>query len=426
MESIQDGRRTRITVVLYQKSGRISCMNKPNRPPKSQTELLTRGVSEVIGSAALKKRLRSGDQLTIYLGVDPSGPVIHLGHAVILWKLRALQDLGHRIIFLVGDFTGRIGDPTDRTAVRQPLTPEQVLSNAESYKKQIEKIIQFSGPNPATLRFNSEWHDRLTFRDVVGLAQQFTVQQFLEREMFEKRLHEGRAISLSEFLYPLMQGYDAVMLDADVQVGGTDQLFNMLAGRTLLKTMKQKEMMVITFELLPGTDGRKMSKSFKNDIGVLDDPEEMYGKIMSLHDKLILTYFTLCTPLSRQQIRSIAQSLKEGVNPRDVKARLAREIVTQYHDVQAARTAEEAFERLFRKHEIPQDIPEVAVKKIRTPLRELLVVSGLLSSRGEARRMIEQGAVRVDGVVRRDIQEEVDVHAGMVIQVGKRKFIRLA
>ncbi|MEK7158180.1 MAG: tyrosine--tRNA ligase [Patescibacteria group bacterium] len=400
-------------------------MKKQTRPSRPSNELLTRGVGELIGSPDLKQRLRKGDRLKIYLGVDPSGPVIHLGHAVILWKLRALQDLGHRIIFLIGDFTGRIGDPTDRTAIRQPLTSEQVLKNAKSYKKQIEKIIRFSGSNPAVLRFNSEWHDRLIFREVVGLAQQFTVQQFLEREMFEKRLREGRAISLSEFLYPLMQGYDAVMLDADVQVGGTDQLFNMLAGRTLLRAMKKKEMMVMTFELLPGTDGRKMSKSFQNDIGVMDAPEEMYGKVMSLHDDLILSYFKLCTNLSSAQIHSIAQSLKEGMNPRDLKARLAREIVAMYHAPQAARAAEDAFDRLFRKHEIPQNLQEVVVEKKRLPLRELLVETGLLPSRSEARRMMEQGAVRVDGSVRRDIQEELDVQAGMVVQVGKRKFIKL-
>jgi tyrosyl-tRNA synthetase len=397
---------------------------KKQRRSRATPELLSRGVERVIGSTNLKQRLQSGDRLKIYLGVDPSGPVIHLGHAVILWKLRALQDLGHQIIFLVGDFTGRVGDPTDRTAVRQPLTSKQVLENARAYKKQIEKIIPFSGPNPAVMRFNSEWHDRMTFQEVIEIAQQFTVQQFLERDMFEKRLSEGRAISLSEFLYPLMQGYDAVMLDADVQVGGTDQLFNMLAGRTLLKALKQKEMMVMTFELLAGTDGRKMSKSFQNDIGVLDPPDEMYGKVMSLRDELIVPYLTLCTTVPSAQIRTMERAMKKGANPRDVKAMLAEKIVTIYHSEEAARVAQAAFERLFRRHEIPQDLPTLRLTKKRWALRELLVESGLLASRGEARRMIEQGGVRVDGTVHRDIQEELEVRSGMVLQVGKRKFIK--
>jgi tyrosyl-tRNA synthetase len=392
---------------------------------KEFEELLTRGVAEVFVRSEFEKALKSGKSLRIYLGVDPSGPVIHLGHAVIFRKLQEFQKLGHKIIFLIGDFTGMIGDPTDRNAIRQPLTREQVLENAKTYQEQVEKFLDFKGKNPVEVRFNSEWSDDLSFRDLIGLAGNFTVQQLLERDMFQKRLAEQKPIGLHEFLYPVVQGYDAVMLDADVQFGGTDQTFNMLQGRQLMKSLKGKTQMVMTFELLEGTDGRKMSKSYQNDIAITATPNEMFGKIMSLTDELIIRYFVLTTGLSMTEIDKIEKELATGMNPRDAKVRLGKEIVKLYHGDKAADEAVKNFEAVFVKNETPDDIAEVEVLDKNWQLAELLHHTGLVTSKTEGRRMIEQGGVRVDGAVIGEREAVVRPRKGMILQIGKRKFVKV-
>ncbi len=392
---------------------------------KEFEELLTRGVGEVFVKAELEKALKLGKPLRIYYGVDPSGPMIHLGHAVHLRKLAQLQKLGHKIIFLIGDFTGMIGDPTDRNAIRQPLTREQVLENAATYQRQVEKFLDFGGKNPVEVRFNSEWNDALGFKDLIQLSSSFTVQQLLERDMFQNRLKEQKPIGLHEFLYPVVQGYDAVMLDADVQIGGTDQTFNMLQGRQLMRSMKDKLQMVMTLTLLEGTDGRKMSKSFNNVIAVEDAPNEMFGKVMSLKDELIIQYLTLTTDVSLVEIAKIEKQLAEGMNPRDAKVRLGKEIVTLYHSEKAAEEAYQAFQQVFVKNELPDEMEEVELLDKNWPLAELLHQSGLVNSKTEGRRMIEQGGVRVDGAVIGDREATVRPKPGMVFQVGKRKFIKV-
>ncbi len=388
-------------------------------------ELLTRGVAKIIAKEELEKALKLGKKLRIYYGVDPSGPVIHLGHALALRKLAYLQEMGHKIIFLIGDFTGMIGDPTDRLAARKPLTRQQVLANAKTYKKQIKHFIKFSGKNPAEIKFNSSWNDKLNFKHFIELASQFTVQQLLERDMFQERLKKRRPIHLHEFIYPVIQAYDAVMLDADVQIGGTDQTFNMLAGRELMRSLKGKTHTVVTLEILEGPDGRKMSKSFGNIISVLEEPNNMYGKIMSLPDELIIRYFKLATEVPLAKVRKLESELRGGRNPRDLKKRLAFEVTKIYHGQEKARKAGQEFERVFIQGKLPSKIPYFKIKGGNWNLTQLLVKTNLASSKSEARRLIEQRGVKVDGVVIRDVDKVVGVYSGMVVQVGKRKFVKL-
>ncbi len=391
--------------------------------------LLERGVSEIIPRDELERRLQSGDQLRIYYGVDPTSPQIHLGHAVCLRKLRQFQDLGHKVILLIGDFTGRIGDPTDRSATRVQLTHEQVLENARTYREQAAKILDFeSATNPVEIRYNGEWWDNMTARHMIELAAYFTVQQMLDRDMFQRRLAENRPIGLHEFLYPLLQGYDSVAMDVDAELGGTDQTFNMLAGRTLMRALRGKEKIVISCPLLEGTDGRKMSKTYDNIIAVNDPPEEMYGRLMSLRDNLIVRYFELCTDIPDDELRRIEDDLANSrVNPMEVKKRLAREIVTIYHGPEAAKKAEAHFERVFQKRQLPEEIPVMEVQPSESrSLVELLVETGLASSKSEARRLIQQGGVSVDGQKITDIYAEVPLRDGLVLRAGKRRFLRIA
>jgi tyrosyl-tRNA synthetase len=354
-------------------------------------EILTRGVAEIYVKDELEKALNSGKKLKIYYGVDPSGSMIHLGHAVILRQLQILQQLGHKIVFLIGDFTGMIGDPTDRNAVRQPLTRKQVLNNAKTYKKQVSRFLRFEGKNAAEIRFNSEWNDKMTFKDIIELSSKFTVQQFLERDMFEKRMAENKPVGLHEFLYPLIQGYDAVKLDADIQVGGTDQTFNMLQGRYLMKAIKNKTQVVITYQLLVGSDGRKMGKSFNNVINLGDKPNDMFGKTMSVNDNLIKQYFVLATRVPLEKIDEIIKL----PNPRDQKLVLAEEITKLYHGDKKAAAAKEAFVNQFSKGELPADIQIMVTEAVK--VSDALVEVKLASSKSEARRLIAQGGIDYDG-----------------------------
>jgi tyrosyl-tRNA synthetase len=398
------------------------------REPDAIDRLLSKGFVELYPSRGeVERRLRSGEKLTVYIGVDPTSPVIHIGHAVAIRKLGELQRLGHKIILLIGDFTGRIGDPTGKDASRVPLTKEQVLENAETYKDQVAKILRFDGDNPAELRFNGDWWDPMTAREMIQLAAQFTVQQMIQRDMFQRRLAENKPIGLHEFTYPLLQGYDSVAMNVDGEIGGTDQTFNMLAGRTLMQALQGKEKVVFVTGLLPGTDGRKMSKSFGNVIGVSDPPYDVYARVMSLSDDLLLTYYEMCTDLDEDAIDEVRHAFANGVNPMSLKKRLARHVTAAYHDDAAALAAEERFEREVQRHELPTDMPTVRLDTAGPwPIADLLVAAGLTASKGEARRLIDGGAVRLDDQPIRDRAATVEVADGAVLRAGKRAFARLS
>lgn len=382
------------------------------------SELLTRAVEKAIPAKLAEEKLQSGKKLRLYWGIDPTGAKIHLGHAVPLRKMREFVEAGHEVIFLVGSFTAMIGDPTGRDAMREPLTREQIEANFATYKEQASKILDFS---KVQVRYNHEWLEKLTFDQIIGLASKFTVQQMMERDMFEKRWNEGKPISVHEFFYPLMVGYDSVVLDVDVELGGSDQEFNMLAGRTLQHAFGKREKFVLTTKLLLGTDGRKMSKTYDNCIYLEDAPNDMYGKVMSVKDELILDYFECCTDVSAKEIKAIAAELKKGSNPRDAKKHLARHIVTLYHGIDAAAKAEENFTSVFAGGGVPDDMPEVTVKQDAS-LLETLVGEKLVASKSEARRLIEQGGVHMNNKVVQSLEAKVE---DGVLKVGKRRFLKL-
>lgn len=396
-------------------------------PTKAEIkDFLSRGVEEIIEKKPFEALLNSGKRITVYYGIDPTGADIHLGHAIPLRKLRVLQDWGHEVILLIGDFTAMIGDPTGRDAARQPLTSEQVLENAKNYQHQASKILDFDGENPVVVKYNSTWLGKLSFGEVIDLAANFTVQQMLERDMFQRRLKEGKPISLHEFLYPLMQGYDSVHMGVDLELGGSDQLFNMLTGRALMQKLKGKDKHVMTFSLLEGSDGRKMSKSFHNHIPITSAPNDMYGKVMSIKDELITKYFWLTTDRSKKDIDAMEAAMKKGANPRDYKMELARELVTMYHSAADAKTAEQAFVDQFQKHKMPDDMPEVKLSKTSLPLVDLLTEAGLVKSKSDARRLIKEGGIKINGEAIKDIEATVTVKGGDVIQKGKREFRKIA
>ena len=392
---------------------------------KDQIEaFLSRGVENVYPSSDfLAARLKEGKPLTMYLGIDPTGPTLHLGHAIILRKLRAWQQLGHKVVLLIGDFTGMIGDPTDKSAARKRLTHEDVLKNAAKYQTQASKFISFDGPNAAELKHNNDWLGKMTFSDVVELAAHFTVQQMLERDMFDTRMKEAKPIYIHEFMYPLMQGYDSVAMGVDGEIGGNDQTFNMLAGRTLMKEMKGKEKFVIAMKLLTDPTGKKMGKSEGNMITLEDSANDMFGKVMSWTDGMIVSGFELLTDVDADELSKISKSLiRDEVNPRDLKARLASEVVDGFFGAGEGAKAAEQFASMFQKHETPEDMPELAVQKGMT-LADALVAAKFVTSKSDARRQIEQGGVKVDGEVAKDFQ--MAIAAGAVIQKGKRHFVRL-
>jgi tyrosyl-tRNA synthetase len=340
-------------------------------------------------------------------------------------KVAELQELGHEIIILIGDFTGMIGDPTDKGATRKPLTREQVLENCRLYKEQIGHIIKFDGPNAAQMRFNSEWLARLTFTDVIELAAHFTVQQMLERDMFEKRITEGKPVHLHEFFYPLMQGYDSVALDVDLEVGGNDQTFNMLAGRTLLREIKGKEKFVMRCRLLTDPTGKKMGKSEGNMIALTDDPSDAYGKIMSWTDGMIVPGFEILTSLSQDEVNERKQRIEAGENPMVLKRELAERVVAWAFSPEAAKHAADQFTQVHQQGERPTEMGELVVTEAELSILELLVRGGLVPSKGDARRQVEQKAVRVNDVVIEDINAMIALHEGLVIQKGKRHFVKI-
>ncbi|MDN5348347.1 MAG: tyrosyl-tRNA synthetase [Clostridia bacterium] len=393
-----------------------------------QLKLIRRGAAEIIPEEdlvkKLEKSLRTGQPLRVKLGLDPTAPDIHLGHTVVLHKLRQFQECGHQVIIIIGDFTGRIGDPTGRSETRRQLSEEEVLANAETYKQQIFKILD---PERTEVTFNSRWLAPLNFAQVIELAAKITVARMLEREDFARRFQEERPISIHEFFYPLMQGYDSVALRADVELGGTDQKFNLLMGRQLQRDYGQDPQVALMMPILPGLDGvQKMSKSLGNYIGINEPPQEMYGKAMSMPDELMMTYFELVTDVPEEEIAALRDGLSKGtLHPRDVKMRLAREIVRLYHGQEAALKAEREFRQVFQQRELPDEMPEVNLSGEIVWLPRLLVLSGLAASTSEARRLIQQGAVRVDGERVVDPEMELMPRSGMILQAGKRKFARL-
>lgn len=375
---------------------------------------------------AVTERFRSGKQLTVFLGIDPTGPTLHLGHLVPIRKLAEFQALGHKVILLVGDFTAMIGDPTDKTAVRKQQTREEVMENCRSYKEQASKFLSFDGENPAELRFNSAWLEKLTFADVISLASNVTVQQMLERDMFARRMEEGKPIHLHEFLYPLMQGYDSVAMHVDGEVGGNDQTFNMLAGRDLARALEGSEKFVLAVKLLTDSTGKKMGKSEGNMLALSDAPEDMYGKVMRWTDEMILPGFRLCTNATEEEVEEIAATMSGGENPMRFKAELAHRITSLLVDVEAADHAAEMFQRVHQEHERPVDVPDLIVSEKSISLVDALVLASFVSSKTDARRQIEQGGVKVDDVVVSDPNMSIQVTSeGVVIQKGKRHFVRL-
>lgn len=392
----------------------------------SLNTMLTRGVETIYPSPEELKTAMGERKLTVYLGVDPTGDTIHLGHTIPLRKLRQFQEAGHNTILLIGDFTARIGDPTGKDKTRRPLTAEQVREHCATYREQLRHVLNFDDPeNPTRIRYNSEWVDELTLNTILELASKFTVQQMIERDMFQKRLREEKPIGLHEFLYPLIQGYDSVALNADVEIGGTDQMFNMLAGRTLRKSMHDKEKFVVTVPLLTDASGKKIGKTEGNVIAIAKEPNDLFGKIMALADSAIIPTMRLATDILEEEIADAERTMAEGANPRDVKARLAFEIVKMYHSPEEAETAQREFENVFAKKELPKDMEEVKRSAIHGKnIAEVLVELNLAPSTNEAKRLIEQGAVKIDG-------ERVDTwrtplpQRALTLQSGKRKFMSI-
>lgn len=384
-------------------------------------ELLSRGVEKVVGVEDLKKKLLTGKQLRVKLGIDPTSPNLHLGRSIPLLKLRDFQELGHKVVFIVGDFTGIIGDTSDKDAERPMLTTKQINENLKTYKQQVSKIIDIK---KAEIHFNSKWLKKLNFAQIGELAQVFSINQFISRDNIARRLKEGKRVSLHETMYPLMQGFDSVAVKSDVELGGSDQWFNMLAGRDLQKKFGQPEQAVITGPIINGLDGTKMSSSKGNTINFLDKPTDMYGKVMSVQDDSIIEYLTLMTRVPLSEITQLADHMK--VDPKMVKMRLAHELVAMYHGAQDGDMAEESWKSAFEKGGVPTDAKKVQVK-LKVPLAELLIKQGLVSSKTEFRRLVKDGAIKFYGKVeeRKIVDPETLVSESGDLKIGKKRFLKI-
>jgi tyrosyl-tRNA synthetase len=399
-------------------------------PLNEQVDVIKRGVSEIIREEDLVRKLehslKTGAPLIVKLGCDPSRPDLHLGHSVVLRKLRQFQDLGHQAVLIVGDFTGMIGDPSGRSKTRPALTIEETRRNGQSYFEQATKILS---SKKIQMLYNSEWLGKMSFADVIELAGKYTVARMLERDDFERRYRAGEPISVHEFLYPLAQAMDSVAIKADIELGGTDQKFNLLVGREIQRENGIDPQVAITMPILIGTDGvEKMSKSLDNYIGISESPKEIYGKTLSIPDTLIFDYFVLTTNLPVSELATVKADLaRKNLNPRDLKRRLARELVRQYHSAESARAAEEEFDRIFVRKDLPDEIPEYTMRADdgAVGILRLLTETGLASSNSEARRLIEQGGVSIDGVRFSDPNTTVPISKSVIVKVGKRKFLRV-
>ncbi|MBU4128893.1 tyrosine--tRNA ligase [bacterium] len=388
------------------------------------SEAIRKGTVEILTEDELKDCLKRKRPLRVKFGADPTVPDIHLGHTVVLQKLKQFQALGHKIIFVIGDFTARIGDPSGRMETRKPLSRKEVLRNARTYQDQIFKILD---RKKTRVVFNSAWLDKLISRDIFNLASKYTVARMLERDDFSLRYKKEHPISIHEFLYPLIQGYDSIVLKADVEIGGTDQKFNMLVGRALQKEYGQKPQVVITMPLLEGTDGiRKMSKTYGNYIGISEPPKEIFGKLMSVSDELCLRYWELLTDISPSELAKMKRDLKSGrLHPKEVKKNLALKVVEMYHSKKAAKEAAEEFEEVFKKKKLPHRIQKIKIVKKKIWVVKLLTTSGMVKSSSEARRLIQQGAVTLDGEKITDPEKELIIREGAILKVGKRRFARI-
>lgn len=391
---------------------------------KDNETVLKKGTAEVIVKEELEKKLNSGKKLRVKFGIDPTGSDLHLGHAVPLRKLKQFQERGDTAILLIGDYTAMIGDPSGKSETRVMLSQEQVKKNMQHYVEQASKILDIK---KLEIRYNSEWFGKMTMAEILELTSHKTVSQTLQREDFKNRMKENKEIATTELLYPLMQGYDSVMLESDIEIGGTDQTFNMLVGRDLQKDYNCKTIQdILTVPILEGLDGvEKMGKSLNNYIGITESAKDIFGKTMSIPDTLIIKYFELATELSLEEIDGIKKALDKGENPRDAKVRLAKELVTLYHDASSADKAEQEFINMFQKKQIPDEIEEKRLKTPKWNIVDLIAETALVSSKGEARRMIEQGGVRVDQEKVTSIDLELDISGEKLIQVGKRKWLRV-
>jgi len=400
---------------------------KTNTGKEKIRNLLTRSVERIYpDKESLEKVLLSGKRIRLYCGYDPSGPTLHFGHMISLKKLAQFQELGHEVVMLIGDFTGMIGDPTDKAAARRKMTREEVRRNAMNYQRQASKFLRFNGLNPVKILYNSQWSDKLTFLDLIEIASIFTVQRMITREMFQERLKNKKPIYLHEFLYPLAQAYDSVAMDVDLEIGGNDQTFNMLCGRELMKAIKNKEKFVLTLKLLTDPSGKKMGKTEGNLIGLNETADQMYGKIMAWPDSLIGLGLELLTDTPIEEITRILNQIKKGkLNPRDAKAKMAKEIVAICQSVTKAARAEKEFNKIFKEKSLPTKIPGIHIIEGKIPLLDLLEKSGLVSSRAEARRLIFQKGIKIDNEIQADWQKEISVRKGQVIRVGKRKFVKI-
>ncbi|MEC9490843.1 MAG: tyrosine--tRNA ligase [Halanaerobiales bacterium] len=400
---------------------------------KEQIKILKRGVSDLISEEDLKDKLveaeKEGRPLKVKLGLDPSAPDIHLGHTVVLRKLKQFQDLGHEVYLIIGDFTGMIGDPTGKSETRNQLTREEVLENARTYEEQFSKVLD---PEKTRVVFNGDWLSEMDFADVLELSAHYTVARMLERDDFSKRYNSGKPIGIHEFFYPLMQGYDSVAIEADVELGGTDQRFNLLVGRKLQQEYGQEPQVILMMPLLEGLDGvNKMSKSLDNYIGVYDEPADMFGKVMSIPDDMILRYFELLTDVSIERLNEMKEKLaRDDFNPMELKKELAHEIVKEYHSEDDAVKARKEFESVFSKGNLPEDIPVIEISESDLEDGELWIVklvaaTGLVDSNSQARRMIKQGAVSINDEKYEKINLDIKIEDGMIIQIGKRRFAKI-
>ena len=387
--------------------------------------LIKRGTDEILTESDLKKKLESGKQLVIKAGFDPTAPDLHLGHTVLLNKLRHFQDLGHKVIFLIGDFTGQIGDPSGKNKTRPTLDSDELIENAKTYEKQVFKILK---KELTEVRFNSEWCNDLGAAGLIGLASKYNVARMLERDDFNKRYNSNQSIAVHEFLYPLVQGYDSVALNADVECGGTDQKFNLLVGRELQRAYDQEPQVVLTVPILEGLDGtNKMSKSLNNFIGIDEKPDEMFGKIMSISDDLMWRWFELLSFISEAEIKNLRQQVHGGANPRDIKFILAEELVDRFHGASNGSTCKEKFLQRFQKGSLPEEIKDISVEieSDSIPLTNLLKSTEMTSSTSEAMRLIKQGGVKIDSEKVSDPKLEIQSGSEAIYQVGKRKFLKI-
>lgn len=396
---------------------------KINTDDKKIKELISKGVEEIIEKKSLVQKLKSGKKLRVKLGIDPTGPKIHIGRALQFQKLKQFQELGHQIILIIGDFTAQIGDASDKQAMRKPLSEKEIKENMKSYKEQIGKIINLE---KTEIHYNSEWFNKMKLKEIISLAMNFTAQQMIQRKNFKERWDSNKPIGLHELLYPLLQGYDSVMVKADIEIGGSDQLFNLKTGREIQKIFNQPQQDIITLKMLYGTDGRKMSTSWGNIITIIDKPFDIFGKIMSMKDELIPHYLELCTDVPLKEIKKIEKDLSsKKVNPKEIKIKLAKEIIKNYYNKKEADEAEKEFNKIFVKKEIPTETKEIKINEKNIPFLDLLVKTGLASSKSEAKRLILQNAVKIDNKVLNDWKKNIEIKKGMIIQVGKRKFIKI-